>query len=128
MATMVGNVIGGGMDRLVARVILPVTGLIPVLARTGLLFLGFAALWLALLGAVVLDPASVDGAWRAIGGWPVLLQGAAWLLFLPVMAGLWAWTTDWPELVRVALVLSIAGWNLLVLVPRREPAAPSARN
>ena len=54
MAILFGNVISGGVDRLVRWVVLPVTGIIPVLVRTGLLFLGFAALWLGFLFA--LDP------------------------------------------------------------------------
>lgn len=44
MATMLGSAIGGSVDLLVRWVILPVTGIIPVLVRTGLLFVAFAAL------------------------------------------------------------------------------------
>jgi hypothetical protein len=38
-------------------------------------------------------------------------------LFLPVMVGLWIWESTWPLLVRLVLVVGIAGWNLLILVP-----------
>ena len=41
-----------------------------------------------------------------------------WLLFLPVMIGLWIWETTWPLLVRLVLVIGIAGWNLLIFLPR----------
>ena len=37
---------------------------------------------------------------------------------LPVMFGLWAWETTWPLIVRVSLVIAVAGWNLLVFLPR----------
>jgi hypothetical protein len=34
------------------------------------------------------------------------------------MVGLWIWETTWPMALRLALVLGVAGWNLLVLLPR----------
>ncbi len=123
MATQFGDAVGGGLDRLVRWVIVPVTGIIPVLVRSGLLFLGFAALWLGFFAALVADPATLDAAWRTITDLPLVVQAVAWLLFLPLTAGLWIWTADWPLVVRVALVVAIAGWNLLVFIPRREAAA-----
>ena len=126
MTIMIGNAIGGGVDRFVRWVILPVTGIIPVLVRTGLLFLAFAALWVGFFVALVVDPAVLSSVQHSIEGLPLIAQGLAWLLFLPLMGGLWAWTTDWPLVVRVALVVGIAGWNLVVFIPRRETTSPVA--
>lgn len=112
------------MDRLVRWVILPVTSVIPVLVRTGVLFVAFVALWVAFLVALVANPAALDAAWHAIGSLPLIGQAVAWLLFLPLMAGLWTWATDWPLLVRVLLIAGIAGWNVLTFLPRHEPASP----
>ena len=128
MAMMLGNAIGGGMDRLVRWVILPVTGVIPFLVRTGLLFAGFALLWAGFLVAMVADPSVLDAVRRTLESLPLLVQAVAWLLFLPLTAGLWVWSTDWALVIRVCLVVGIAGWNLLVFLPRREeaPAAPTA--
>jgi hypothetical protein len=125
---MLGNAIGGGMDRLVRWVILPVTGVIPFLVRTGLLFAGFALLWAGFLVAMVADPSVLDAVRRTLESLPLLVQAIAWLLFLPLTAALWVWGTDWALVVRVCLVAGIAGWNLLVFLPRREaaPAAPTA--
>jgi hypothetical protein len=39
------------------------------------------------------------------------------------MIGLWIWETSWPLIVRVVLVVAIAGWNLLVFLPRALQAA-----
>ena len=125
MATF-GTVLAGSIDLLVNRVILPVTSVIPFLVRTGLLMLGFAGLWLAFLATMILDPGRLDEAWRAITGLPFIGQAAAWLLFLPLMAGLWVWATDWPLVVRIVIVVAIAGWNLVVFIPRREPASVAA--
>jgi hypothetical protein len=125
---MLGNAIGGGMDRLVRWVVLPVTGAIPFLVRTGLLFAGFALLWAGFLVAMVADPSVLDAVRRTLESLPLLVQAVAWLLFLPLTAALWVWGTDWALVVRVCLVLGIAGWNLLIFLPRREeaPAAPTA--
>lgn len=122
---MLGNAIGGGMDRLVRWVILPVTGVVPFLVRTGLLFAGFAALWLGFLLALVLDPTALDTARRSLESLPLLVQALAWLLFLPLTAALWTYGTDWPLVVRLVLIAGIAGWNILTFLPRRA-SAPAA--
>lgn len=88
------------------------------LAESGVLFLVFAAIWVAFGAGLVLSQGSIDQAWETIRGLPLILQLLAWLLFLPVMAGLWIWETTWPLVVRLVLVLSLAGWNLLVFLPR----------
>jgi hypothetical protein len=48
----------------------------------------------------------------------LIVQAVVWLLFLPVAAGLWIWETTWPMLLRLLLIAGIAGWNLLVFLPR----------
>ena len=68
---------------------------------------------------------SLDSAWAWIGGLPVVLQGIVWLLFLPVMAGLWVWESGWPMIARLMIEVSLAGWSLLVFLPRRPTAEPS---
>lgn len=35
-----------------------------------------------------------------------------------MVGGLWIWETTWPLIVRVVLTAGIAGWNLLVFLPR----------
>ncbi|MEO5964441.1 MAG: hypothetical protein ABIR11_03165 [Candidatus Limnocylindrales bacterium] len=123
---MVGNAIGGGMDRLVRWVVLPVTGVIPVLSRTGILFVAFAVLWLAFLAALVAGPAALDAAWGTVGSLPMIVQAVTWVLFLPLMGAGWAWATDWPVVVRLVIVVAIAGWNLLVFLPARTPTTQHA--
>jgi hypothetical protein len=126
MVTRLADTLAGTVDAGVRRVVIPVTGLIPVLARTGLLFAGVAALWAVFLGALVLDPSALDAAWAALTALALPVQALAWLLFLPLTAGLWAWSTDWALVVRLAVVVGIAGWNLLVFLPRRDAAATPA--
>jgi hypothetical protein len=108
------------INALVNGIIVPVTSIIPRLVSSGALFAVFAVLWLAIGVAALADPAGLDATWRAIGEWPLPVQAIGWLLFLPVMAGLWIWTTDWPLVARIVLVVGLAGWNLLVFIPRHE--------
>jgi hypothetical protein len=128
MSMIVGNLIGGTVDRLVRWVVVPVTGVIPVLVRTGALFLVFAALWAAFLGALIVDPSALASAQRTLSELPLVGQAVAWLLFLPLLGGLWIWSTDWPAVVRVGLIVALAAWNLLVFIPRRESSAPAVAN
>jgi hypothetical protein len=110
------------INALVNGIIVPVTSIIPRLVSSGALFAVFAVLWLAIGVAALADPAGLDATWRAIGEWPLPFQAIGWLLFLPVMAGLWIWATDWPLVARIVLVAGVAGWNLLVFIPRHEQA------
>jgi ABC-type amino acid transport system permease subunit len=93
------------------------------LAETGVLFGVFALIWIALGVGLIWSQGSIDQAWESIRGLPLIVQALVWLLFLPVMIGLWIWETTWPLLVRLTLVIGIAGWNLLVFLPRALQAA-----
>jgi hypothetical protein len=92
------------------------------LAEHGVLFAIFAVIWIAIGVGIVWSQGSVDQAWASIRDLPLIVQLVAWLLFLPVMAGLWVWETTWPLLVRLVVIIGLAGWNLLVLLPRAAQA------
>ncbi len=81
-------------------------------------FLVFALLWVGFAAALVLSQGSLDQTWTWIRGLPLILQGVVWLLFLPVVAGLWVWETTWPIVVRLVLVAGLGWWNLYVFFPR----------
>lgn len=122
-----GKLIATVIERVVAWIVVPVTSVIPRLVSGGALLVVFAIMWLAIGAAAVADPAGLDATWRAIGEWPLAAQAIGWLLFLPVMAGLWIWATDWPLAARIVLVVGLAGWSLLIFIPRREqPTATAA--
>jgi phosphatidylserine synthase len=88
------------------------------LAEHGVLFAIFAVMWAAVVAGLVLSQGTVDQTWETIRGLPIVVQAVVWLLFLPVMAGLLIWESAWPLVVRIVLVASLAGWNLLVLLPK----------
>ena len=111
------------MERIIETAATGLGNTVGFLAETGLLFALFAILWLAFGVALIQSHGSLDAAWQWVRSLPLLVQTAVWLLFLPVMVGLWVWETTWPLVLRVILVLGIAGWNLLVLLPRFAQSA-----
>lgn len=92
-------------------------------AEHGVLFVVFAVLWAAFAAGLIWSHGSLDEAWSNVRSLPIVIQVIAWVLLLPVMAGLWVWETSWPLIVRLAVVLGIAGWNLLIFLPRALQAA-----
>lgn len=108
---------GGSKARMEQVIDRAATGLgdsIGFLAESGALFVVFAFMWVAFGAALVWSQGSLDAAWQWIRDLPWLAQGAVWVLFLPVVLGLWIWETSWSLIVRLMSVLGIAGWNLLV--------------
>jgi hypothetical protein len=93
------------------------------LAENGVLFGIFAIIWIAFAAGLTWSQGSLDEAWNAIRGLPLIIQIVAWVLFLPVMIGLWIWETSWPLVVRLVLVVGVAGWNLLMFLPKALQAA-----
>lgn len=114
MDTLITTLVDGVLVPLVTAVTAP----IPFLAESGLLLAVFTALWVALGVALVREPARVDAAWRRVRAWPLVVQAVAWLLFLPVLAAVWVWRTSWPRVARLTLVGGLAGWNLVMFLPR----------
>jgi hypothetical protein len=91
------------------------------LAENGVLFAIFAVIWIAFAAGLIFSQGSVDQAWQTIGDLPLIV---VWVLFLPVMIGLWVWETTWPLIVRLVLVVGVAGWNLFMFLPKALQAKP----
>ena len=106
------------MERVIEAVASGLGNSVGWLAETGILFAIFAILWVGFGVALIWSQGSLDATWQTIRSLPLIVQAVVWLLFLPVAAGLWIWETTWPLLLRLLLVAGIAGWNLLVLLPR----------
>jgi len=94
------------------------------MAESGILFAIFAFVWIVFAAGLIWSQGSVDQAWQSIRDLPLIVQVAVWVLFLPVMVGLWVWETSWPLVVRLVVVIGIAGWNLLVFLPKAAEAKP----
>jgi hypothetical protein len=108
----------GVMDGLIETVAGGLGNSVGWMAENGILFAVFLVVWIAFGTALVISQGSLDQAWATVRGLPLVVQAVVWVLFLPVMAGLWIWETSWPLIVRLVLVVGVAGWNLLVFLPR----------
>ncbi len=82
------------------------------------IFILFATLWAGFAAALVWSQGSLDQAWEWIRGLPGILQVLVWLLFLPVVAGLWIWESTWPLVMRLVLVGGLAFVNLYLFLPK----------
>lgn len=80
-------------------------------------FVIFAVLWIGFAYALIASQGSLDAAWQWIRDLPLLVQLVVWLLFLPVVAGLWIWQSDWTTAVRLLLVAGIGLFNLYLFFP-----------
>ena len=103
---------------LVDLIVVPITNLIALIVSNGVAFVLFALLWLGFGWALVASQGSLDAAWQWVRGLPFVVQGVAWLLFLPVLLALWIWQTTWPIVFRLVLVAGLAWWSLLMFVPK----------
>ena len=104
----------GRMEQVIDKAATGLGDGVAVLADSGALFVVFGLLWAAFAVALMVSQGSLDAAWQVVRGWPLAVEAVVWLLFLPVMAGMWVWESAWPLLVRLTLVAGLAGWTLLV--------------
>ena len=111
------------MEQIIESVASGLGNSVGFLAETGILFAIFAVLWVAFGAALIWSQGSLDAAWQWVQSLPLILQGVVWLLFLPVMIGLWVWETTWPMVLRLVVIGGVAGWNLIVFLPRALQAA-----
>ena len=111
------------MDQIIETVASGMGNSVAWMAENGVLFVVFAVIWVAFAAGLVWSQGSLDEAWATIRGLPLIVQLVVWVLFLPVMVGLWVWETSWPLVLRLIVVAGIAGWNLLIFLPRALPFA-----
>ena len=103
------------VEQAIERVTSGLGDFVGFLADSGILFVVFALIWLAFGVALIWSQGSLDAAWQWVRDQPWPIEGLIWVLFLPVMAGLWIWETSWSLIVRLVLVIGLAGWTLLVM-------------
>ena len=106
------------MEQLIETVASGMGNTVAFLAESGALFAVFVVAWVAFGAALIWSQGSLDTAWQWVRGLPLIVQGIVWLLFLPVMFALWVWETTWPIILRLVLIVGVAGWNLIVFLPR----------
>jgi len=73
----------------------------------------FVVLWVGFVIALAVNQEWLDVLWNWAQALPSLPRIIVWVLFLPVMVGLWIWQSSWPALVRLMGFAGIAVWTLV---------------
>ena len=75
----------------------------------------FAMLWVGFAIALVVNREWLDLLWNWVGALPSVAKFIVWVIFLPIMVGLWIWESSWPALVRLLAFAGIVVWTLLAV-------------
>jgi hypothetical protein len=83
-----------------------------------LVFALFTVLWIAFAVALALSPGTLSDLWHQMRQLPLVIQGLVWLLFLPIVLGLWIWERNWSLPIRLILIIGLGVANIFMFVPR----------
>ena len=75
----------------------------------------FAILWVGFAIALVVNPEWLDLLWNWVRALPLAAEIMVWVLFLPIMVGLWIWESTWPALARLLAFAGIVIWTFLAV-------------
>lgn len=75
----------------------------------------FVMLWVGFVIGLIVNQGWLDVLWTSVRALPSIAEIIVWVLFLPIMVGLWIWQSSWPALVRLLGFAGIAGWTLLAV-------------
>ena len=72
-------------------------------------------LWVGFAIALVVNREWLDLLWNWVQALPSVAEIIVWVLFLPIMVGLWIWESSWSDLVRLVAFAGIVVWTLLAV-------------
>jgi ABC-type glucose/galactose transport system permease subunit len=75
----------------------------------------FMVLWVGFVIALVVNPEWLDVLWNWAQALPLIPKIIVWVIFTPIMAGLWIWESSWPVLGRLVGFAGIVAWTLLAV-------------
>ena len=75
----------------------------------------FVVLWAGFATALVVNQVWLEMLWDWVQALPMVTKIIVWVLFLPIMATLWIWESDWTTLARLLGYGGIIAWTLLAL-------------
>lgn len=73
----------------------------------------FAVLWVGFALGLIAGGQAFADAWAWLNGLEPVARIAAWVLFLPIAVGLWAWNAALPAPVLAAVALGLVAWTLV---------------
>jgi flagellar biosynthesis protein FliQ len=88
-----------------------------IISRTMTIYanLIFVVLWVGFVVALVVNREWLDEIWSWTQTLPLVPKIIVWVLFLPIMVGLWIWESSWPTLGRLVGFAGIVAWTLLAV-------------
>ena len=75
----------------------------------------FFVLWIGFFAALVVNREWLDVLWNWAQALPMVLRIIVWVLFLPIMVGLWIWESSWPLPGRLVGFTGIVAWTILAV-------------
>ncbi len=75
----------------------------------------FAMLWVGFIVALVVNREWLDLLWDWVRALPPVAEVIVWVVFLPIVVGLWIWESPWPTLVQVLAGAGMVVWTLLAV-------------
>ena len=72
----------------------------------------FAVVWIGFAIALAVNREWLDLLWNWVRALPSVTQILVWVVFLPVMVGLWIWGSSWTAFVRMLAFAGIVVWTL----------------
>ena len=75
----------------------------------------FLVLWVGFITALVVNREWLDVLWNWAQALPMIPRIIVWVLFLPILVGLWIWESTWPVLGRLVGFAGIVVWTLLAV-------------
>jgi len=75
----------------------------------------FVVLWVGFIIALIMNREYLDVLWNWSQALPLLPKIIVWVMFLPIMVGLWIWESSWPALGRLVGLTGIVAWTLLAV-------------
>ena len=75
----------------------------------------FAILWVGFAIALVVNREWLDLLWNWVRALPAVAEIIIWLLFLPILVGLWTWESSWSTLVTLLACAGLVVWTLLAV-------------
>ena len=75
----------------------------------------FLVLWVGFITALVVNREWLDVLWNWTQALPLISRIIVWVLFLPILVGLWIWESTWPVLGRLVGFAGIVAWTLLAV-------------
>ena len=75
----------------------------------------FLILWVGFILALILNRGWLDLIWQWVQALPLVPRIIVWLVFLPIMVGLWAWESSWPLIAQLGVLVGLVVWTILAL-------------